>query len=341
MLPFLFISYELYRNDDWRKLPARLPRILPFVANVGAGFAVQFSVALKAGVVAQTGDLSVAARFGGIIRTVNKMLGTLLAPQGISYDYDLPWPVSFPPFMEWLLPLGMVAGLLFLLITRRYRLLLLFVIVLLPLAPYLNIIPLGHTVNGQMVYYDHYLLFTLFLVPLILSSLFDRLTDGAWRASFVWITMIAIFYAGYSYHLYGFWQTRESLYRRIVEISPGLSKGYFFLGRTYLEQERYPQAIQMLNRVFTTRNWLPEFIDTFQMLGDAYAFSGNYRKGIENYRKHLQHKPRDLKSLQNLSTALIMAEDYREATAATNDLLAKYPGDGVGLRNLQLIKDKK
>jgi len=341
MLPVIFIFYELYRNDDRKKLPARLLRVLPFIIIVGTGFLVQFNVALKAGVVAQTENLTLAARAGGIIRTVNTMLGTLLFPHGLSYDYDIPWPSGLPPLTECILPLLAVICFAYILLLRRYRLFLLSMVVFLPLVPYLNIIPLGHTVKGQMVYYDHYLLFTLLLMPLLLSALLNRVSNGTWRVLCAGLAMVAMIYAGYSYYLYGFWQTRETLYRRLVDISPGLSKGYFFLGRTYLEQERYPQAIKALNGVFKTRNWQPEFVDTFQMLGDAYAFSGDYRKGIDNYRRHLQNKPSDLKSLQNLSTALIMAAEYGEAAMAVNDLLTRYPGDAIGLRNLELINSKK
>ena len=71
-----------------------------------------------------------------------------------------------------------------------------------------------------------------------------------------------------------------------------------------------------------------------QMLGDACAFSDRYHEAELAYRAHLQYAPRDTKTLQNLSSALIMLGQKEEASRAIQRWLDISPGDPAALKNL-------
>lgn len=79
----------------------------------------------------------------------------------LSYDYDITWPGSFNSGLERVLPVCIVVILTCLFLKKRYKVLFLCLLALIPFFPYTNAVPLRHVIPGNIVYYDHYLLFTL------------------------------------------------------------------------------------------------------------------------------------------------------------------------------------
>ncbi len=342
VLPLLFLTWELGgAKDVARGKKPLLRRQLWLTASFLLGvaiFLVQFKVATRAGVVVKAPDLTLLARIGGIIRTFNAMLVKVLLPVDLTYDYDIPWPSGLPPFSEWLLPLAVVLMLALLAWQRRWQLFTLSLLPLLTLAPYLNIIPLRHNVSGQIVFYDHYLLFFLVACVPLLSTLLVRVPPRWQRLAAVSSLLLALVWSACGFRLYGFWKNRETLYGRVIHVSPDLPKGYMFLGRLYFDNGRYEEAKPLFHRLLATKAWFPAFGDALRYLGDCYAFTGDYAQAEEAYRRYLKVMPRDISAMQNLSSALISLGKLSEAEEVILGWLAVAPDDPSAQFNLQLVR---
>lgn len=338
ILPALFLLGEF-------ALPGRVQRrnrllLLPVLYSVVAigVFIIQFKVALRAGVVDQNVGLGLVARVGGVVRSLNVMLWKFIYPANISYDYDLLWPQGLPPFSELLLPLLLLTLLVWLACRRRWQLLACVLLALVALLPYSNIIPLRHNVRGQMVFYDHYLLFaTMLCVPLLTRLLLG--VPAGWRSRVTAAGLaLTVVMAGYNYHLYGFWANRETLYRRIIAVAPKLPKGYLFLGKSYNEQGRYGEAIEVLEKIFTLESWYPTYFEAYRELGNAYAYNRQFKAAEMAYRSFLELQPKDRAALQNLSAALIEQRRYQDAQNVILQWLAYYPDDRDASYNLAVCE---
>ena len=75
-------------------------------------------------------------------------------------------------------------------------------------------------------------------------------------------------------------QDREADFKQLVADFPDSPMGHFSLGKLYLEQRRYPEAIQALERACTLD---PEYAAALVSLGDAYAGGGNKEKARETF----------------------------------------------------------
>lgn len=337
VLPGIFLCCELM--SVWLKRDRlRLYRVAAAGILAVVIFIAQFRIALEAGVVEKNIEIDLLSRIGGVIRSFNMMIVKFLLPINLSYDYDFIWPQGLPPAKEWLLPLCAVGLLLLLIARRNWGILLVTIMLLLTLMPYANIIPLRHNNAGQMVFYDHYLLFatviaasllTIALLPFVRR--WQLLCVGAFT---VCIVPLAV-YNGY---LFKFWQTRETLYRRIIQIAPDLPKGYLFLGETLNEKGRYNEAIDIFNRLLSLDNWFPTYLKVYRDMGDAYAFSGQLPDAVKFYRGYLQYQPRDRGALQNLSAALIKLNQCADAKQIIMTWLSLYPEDAEARYNLQICE---
>lgn len=337
ILPGIFLCCELM--TVWLKRDRlKLHRVAAAGLLAVVIFIAQFRIALKAGVVEKNIEIDLLSRIGGVIRSFNMMIVKFLLPINLSYDYDFVWPHGLPPVKEWLLPLC-VAGLLILLIVRRnWGIFLVATMLLLTLMPYANIIPLRHNSVGQMVFYDHYLLFATVISASLLTIVllpFDR----KWQlAQVVAFTVCIVPLAGYNSYLFRFWQTRESLYRRIIQIAPALPKGYLFLGETLNEKGRYNEAIDIFDRLLSLDNWFPTYLKVYRDIGDAHAFSGQLPEAVKFYRSYLQYQPKDRGVLQNLSAALIGLGQYGDAKVTIMTWLSHYPDDAEAKYNMQICE---
>ncbi|NVN98965.1 MAG: hypothetical protein HXX17_06530 [Geobacteraceae bacterium] len=337
ILPGLFWVCELFvlKSQERKKR-----FILPVIASVISIiiFKFQFSVAYRAGVVEKSTDIDLITRVGGVIRSLNIMLSKFLLPINLSYDYDFAWPKTFPPLSEWLLPSAFILIIIFMTIKKKYGFVSVSLMILLTLFPYSNIIPLHHNSEGQIVFYDHYLLFAIMLTTTLVAMLLMHLREKA----FVWATVsaltLSILFTGYNYYLFGFWKDRESLYSRIIQVTPNLPKGYLFLGKLLNEKGRHVEAATVLARLFTLDNWFPVYIEAYKDIGNAYAFSGQLQEAENSYRLHLKYQPKDRATLQNLSAALLEQGKYYEAKVVILSWLLNYPGDSDAIHNLQLCR---
>lgn len=337
ILPGLFWVCELFIGRNWQSAK-RL--FLPAVSSLLAVFifVAQFRVAYRAGVVEKSADIDLISRFGGTIRSLDMMLGKFFLPVNLSYDYDFIWPKGLPSFQEWLLPLAVVSALLLMLYKKRYEFLSISLLMLLTLVPYCNMIPLHHNNSGQMVFYDHYLLFATMLCASLLTMLLLALQERARIKGVAAAIVLSMLLTSYNFYLFRFWKDRESLYSRIIQISPSLPKGYLFLGKALNEKGRYKESIDTLSRLFTLNNWFPVYLEAYREIGNAYAFSGQMSAAETAYRNHLEYQPKDRTTLQNLSATLIAQSKYEDARAIILSWLTYYPGDSDAIHNLQLCE---
>lgn len=303
-------------------------------------FAVQFRVAQQAGVVEKSGAIADLSRAGGVVRSFNVMITKFLVPIDLSYDYDIAWPQGLPSLHEWLLPSAVLGLVLLMGYRRQWGALSLTLMMVLTLIPYANIIPLHHNTTGQMVFYDHYLLFAAMLCAALLTTMLSTYGRDRQQSLLLGGGIAVMVLTGYNSHLYTFWQTRETLYRRIIQVTPNLPKGYLFLGKTLNEKGRHEEAIATLNRIFTLKNWFPTYLEAYREVGNAYAFSGQMPAAESAYRRHLEYQPRDRTTLQNLSAALIEQNKYGDAKLIILTWLTYYPEDTAARYNLQLCEEK-
>lgn len=336
ILPALFWSCELLmKNSSERKRFA-----LPVVATVLAAliFAVQIRVAYRAGVIEKSLELDLLSRAGGIIRSFNMMLGKFFLPVNLSYDYDFIWPVSLPPAAECLLPLAVVGVTVYFLYRSAGWISGQLVLIVLTLIPYANFVPLHHNNSGQMVFYDHYLLFAIMLFVPFLAILIIKMESFS-RKTAIAAGLLSLFgLCAYNFQLFSYWKDRVTLYSRIVSVTPTLPKGYLFLGKALIEKERHAEAVAVLRRLLALDNWFPTYLEVYRELGNAYAFSGRMTEAETSYRKYLEYQPKDRISLQNLSSVLIELHRYNDAKTVILAWMMHYPEDSGARYNLQLCE---
>jgi hypothetical protein len=332
ILPLMFLICELLRRDgEGTAGRRRFAPLLPLAAVALTIFLVQFKVASHSGVVAHAENLAGGSRLGGLVRTLNTMLGTFLWPAHLSYDYDISWPAAWPPAGEWVLPILLATVLAAVAVIGRRRTLLLTLLVLVPLVPYLNIIPLGNNVLGKMVFYDHYLLHTIMLLPPLATCVLAARPSVAKRVALLAVAGTVVL-SVYDRQLARHWQNRETLYQWVIDTSPRLPKGYLFLGTTYLDEGRYEEARETLQRVFSTTGWEPTFADAYQWLGDANVQLGDYQAAARAYHAYLAYSPCNTRTLQRLSETLVTLHDYGQARQIVSKWLSCRPDDPAALR---------
>jgi tetratricopeptide (TPR) repeat protein len=75
------------------------------------------------------------------------------------------------------------------------------------------------------------------------------------------------------------------------------STTHFWLGRTYMQLERFSEAIRELKMAITI---FPENLSTYMLLGDAYVAIGDYDNASDTYRAILARSPGNAEATQRL-----------------------------------------
>ncbi|MGD1076086.1 MAG: tetratricopeptide repeat protein [Thermodesulfovibrionales bacterium] len=339
-LPFVLLAYELFYRKGQNRDKRVFMRLVPFFIISGLIFSYQFSVARDSGVIKSPTAISLGMRVGGGMRTITLAAKKFILPVQLTYDYDIKWPDSLSIGSEWIVPLFIVALLICLLYRKNYPYLFLWLFILVPFLPYSNIIPLKHVIEGNLVYYDHYLLFPLAAASLLVTRWLLSVAVPWRRPVIAGIAVLLILFVFQDVRLSSFWRSGESLYQRSIALAPGISRPYYFLGKIYLDKGRYAEALALFTSARAMNQPYPT-VDVYQWMGQAYASLGRYSEAAEYYRMHLAFKPDDKASLQNLSSSLIMLKRDEEARTVIQRLLSLYPADPGALANLSILERRK
>jgi tetratricopeptide (TPR) repeat protein len=85
------------------------------------------------------------------------------------------------------------------------------------------------------------------------------------------------------------WKNDETLFASIIRAAPQRSHGYGFLGITYLEQRRYPEAAVMLSKAVAIAPDEPRWPSR---LGQALLFSGRRDEALALAKRWIARSPR-------------------------------------------------
>lgn len=117
------------------------------------------------------------------------------------------------------------------------------------------------------------------------------------------ITLVLI-YGWATYQRNFVWKDDISLWSDVVKKSPGNFRGYYGLGKTYAEINRYDLAIQhykaILQHKAVYRSELKFFSDIHNSLGIAYIKIGSIKEGIEEFKNAIKIDPNYVRAYYNL-----------------------------------------
>ncbi|OGP59144.1 MAG: hypothetical protein A2V67_07545 [Deltaproteobacteria bacterium RBG_13_61_14] len=129
----------------------------------------------------------------------------------------------------------------------------------------------------------------------------------------------------------------EQFYRRALELDPKNAHTHFLLGNLLIRSQRYEDGIQELNNVVSLN---PTYSDKlYELLGQAYAATGQADKAKDAYLKHLTLSPASLSSYRAL--AKLYRDQGLAQEAAQSETLAEdiarwgYPDRGYQSKSLE------
>ncbi|MBI2252078.1 MAG: tetratricopeptide repeat protein [Armatimonadetes bacterium] len=91
-------------------------------------------------------------------------------------------------------------------------------------------------------------------------------------------------------------QPEEALnyFQKIIEISPNYPDAYYYIGSSYYDLEKYPEAITALNKIMELDSFgLTQGYYAPVLLGDIYLKEKKYPEAISAYEKALKINPQN------------------------------------------------
>ncbi|HZO88233.1 MAG TPA: tetratricopeptide repeat protein [Chthonomonadaceae bacterium] len=130
----------------------------------------------------------------------------------------------------------------------------------------------------------------------------------------------------------GDWPGAGEEFRQAIEAEPGFFEAREGLSYLYQNMQRLPEAITVLKEGMQL---MPADRARYcSALSDLYAIEKDYAQAIAWMRQSLQAAPDNRWGRQELAMLCERARQWKEAEAAWNEFLARYPGDGMGVRGL-------
>jgi Flp pilus assembly protein TadD len=103
------------------------------------------------------------------------------------------------------------------------------------------------------------------------------------------------------------------------------------LGRAFLMQEKWPEAIAQLR---LTLSMAPSNVEARRLLAATYFSQEQYDAAALEYREYLASRPDDVEALGNLGIALVAAEKLAEAVTVFRRAVEVSPRSAAARRNL-------
>ena len=115
------------------------------------------------------------------------------------------------------------------------------------------------------------------------------------------------------------WRSEEMLWSDAVATGPAMSRSHLNLGKAYLEQERYEEAIAASRRALEIE---PRLARAHYNIGTAYLSQRQYERAMASYERALEINPRLMEAVNNLGNAYKEQGLYDEAIGLYRRALA-------------------
>lgn len=125
----------------------------------------------------------------------------------------------------------------------------------------------------------------------------------------------------------------EDAFKKVLNNNPDSGSALNYLGKLYIDQDEYPQAISFLERIPQNQRG-PR---TLAMLGIAYAQTGNYAKAVANFKSSLDMDPQNVDIRREYADALMRSGKTEAARGQFEQVLKANPQDGMSYLRLSQL----
>ena len=125
----------------------------------------------------------------------------------------------------------------------------------------------------------------------------------------------------------------EAVFKEILSTHPDSMEALSYLGKLYINQENYKEAIAFFRKIPANRRGP----STLAMLGMAYAQTGRFGKAAANFEAALKTDPTNTDIRRQYASALMRAGKLNEARAEYETVLKAEPNDGESCLHLAQI----
>lgn len=122
-------------------------------------------------------------------------------------------------------------------------------------------------------------------------------------------------------------------FKKVLTNNPDSASALNYLGKLYIDQEQYPEAISFLEKVPQAQRGPA----TLGMLGLAYSETGDYTRAITNFKAALEMDPENVDVRRQYADALMRSGKLTEARDEFEKVLKVNPQDGVSYLRLAQI----
>ncbi len=125
----------------------------------------------------------------------------------------------------------------------------------------------------------------------------------------------------------------EATFKKVLVNNPDSGSALNYLGKLYIDQEQYPEAISFLEKIPEAQRGPA----TLGMLGLAYSETGDYTRAVTNFKAALEMDPEDVDVRRKYAEALMRSGKITEARSEFEKVLKVNPQDGVSYLRLAQI----
>jgi tetratricopeptide (TPR) repeat protein len=137
-----------------------------------------------------------------------------------------------------------------------------------------------------------------------------------------------------TYNRNNVYATESTLWTDTARKSPGSVRAFINLGAALVSEERYEQAIQVLEKAYEMKTSLPETNKILLSLGRCYLNTGQKDKAIMQFNKAIQARPDLLEAYDNLGWLYFESGMYKEAAEVFGKKIKLCEGDYQAEYNL-------
>lgn len=329
-LPLTLLLLDVWPLRRWSAgarplLVEKLPMLLPLPLVVWATLHAQEEM----GALGTPGAFPLGERIANALFAYATYLGKTLVPLRLAALY--PFEHGAMPLWKPLAGVAVLAaGSAIAFVTRRTR-------------PYLatgwlwyvgTLVPVIGLVHvGSQSIADRYTYIPLIGIALAAVWAIGEFVPG--RVASVAGAAVLVLFGALSYAQVATWRDDESLYRRMLAVSPRAILGYFNLGNHYLFEKNDPGTAATLYQQALAID--PRFGDIHLNLATALARQGKIADAVPHFREAARLKPELADAHLGLATVLMQSKDFAAAAREFKAYCALRPDDPKGLSGLGLV----